>query len=149
MRQNASVCARTPIDALTVDLVSAIPQNSGMTARASPVDRVLLHVARTRRLTVEPDDIYYVEAAGGETVVRKRRRKTIRDIRPLGEVVAVLEPYHVYRIHDKWAVNLRRVKEIRLQRDGRDWEVALQPPVNRVLPVSRARLPGLMRRLGG
>ena len=183
MRPDASVCARTPIDALelfrslrsglrphtrfvgfaadsigryawtqtaiAVDLVSAIPQNSGMATRTSPVDRVLLHVARTRRLTVEPDDIYYVEATGGETVIRKRRRKTIRDIRPLGEIVAVLEPYHVYRIHDKWAVNLRRVKEIRLQPDGRDWEVAMQPPVNRVLPVSRARLPGLMRRLGG
>jgi hypothetical protein len=35
-----------------------------------------------------------------------------------------------------------------VQRDGRDWEVVLRPPVNRVIPVSRARLAGLMRRFG-
>ncbi len=45
-------------------------------------------------------------------------------------------------------MNLRRVREIRRQRDGRDWEVVMQPPVNRVLPVSRARLPGLLRHFG-
>ena len=41
-----------------------------------------------------------------------------------------------------------RVREIRRQRDGRDWEVVMQPPVNRVLSVSRARLPGLLRQFG-
>jgi hypothetical protein len=41
------------------------------------------------------------------------------------------------------------VKEIRLQRDGRDWEVVMQPPVKGVLPVSRGRLSGLMAEFEG
>jgi hypothetical protein len=32
---------------------------------------------------------------------------------------------------------------------GRDWEVQLEPPVNRVLPVSRDALPDLLEALEG
>lgn len=120
-----------------------------MATTPPPLDRVLLHVTRSRRVTVQPDDIYYLEAASGETIVRKRSRRTILDVRPLGKVIAAMKSSHTRRIHDKWAVNLRRVKEIRLQRDGRDWEVVMQPPVNRVLPVSRSRLSGLMAEFEG
>ena len=146
MSQDAHLCAQTPIRSHPVESSSAARHNGGM-APASGLNRVLLHVSRSRRLTVEQDDIYYLEAAGGATIVRKRGRRTIRDVRPLGEVIAAMP--HLYRIHDKWAVNPRRMREIRLQSDGRDWEVVMHPPVNRVLPVSRRRLEGLLRRFGG
>jgi DNA-binding LytR/AlgR family response regulator len=115
----------------------------------APLDRVLLHLTGSRRLAVDPDDVYYLEASGDDTIVRRRGRRTLRDVRSLGEMMAAFEPHHFYRVHEKWAVNLRRVQEIRLQRDGRDWEVVMRPPVNHVLPVSRRRLPGLERRFGG
>ncbi len=121
-------------------------QNSG-DVEACP-QRVLLHLKDSRRLVVEPDDVYYVEADGDETIVRRRGRRTLRDVRSLGEVMVVLEGCHFHRIHDRWAVNLHRVREIRPQRDGQDWEVVLHPPVNRVMTVSRRRLRGLMRRFG-
>jgi hypothetical protein len=35
-----------------------------------------------------------------------------------------------------------------LQADGRDWEVKLELPVNRVLPIARAELPALWRAFG-
>ncbi len=35
-------------------------------------------------------------------------------------------------------------REIRHRKTGSDWEVKLQPPVNRVLPVSRRRLKALL-----
>ncbi len=151
-RRYRSVRADTHVWAIrsvrpTLASVAVIPQNGTMASTVAPLDRVLLHVTRSRRVTVEPDDIYYLEAAGGATIVRKRGRRTIRDVRPLGEVIAAMP--HLYRIHDKWAVNLRRLREIRLQSDGRDWEVVMHPPVNRVLPVSRRRLEGLLRRFGG
>ncbi len=111
-------------------------------------DRVLLHVTPLRRIVAEPDDVYLLKADRDDTIVRKRGRRTIRDIRPLGQVAAVFSHHGFHRIHDKWCVNLRRVREIRRQRDGRDWEVVTQPPVNRVIPVSRARLPGLLRHFG-
>jgi len=112
----------------------------------TPVDRVLLHLAASRRLVVEPDDVYILEADGVDTIVRRRSKRTLRDVRRLAEIVAAFGHGHVYRIHDNWAVNLRRIREIRPQRDGRDWEVVMQSPVNRVLPVSRRRVQGLLRR---
>ena len=54
----------------------------------------------------------------------------------------------LYRIHRGWAVNPRRIREVRPQRDGRDWEAVLLPPVNKVLPVRRDRLRGLLRHFG-
>ena len=117
-----------------------------MASAGSLPDRVLLHVTPLRRIVVVPDAVYLLEADRDDTIVRKRGRRTIRDVRPLGEVAAAFSRCGFQRIHDKWCVNLRRVREIRRQRDGRDWEVVLQPPVNRVLPVSRARLPGLLSR---
>ena len=38
------------------------------------------------------------------------------------------------------AVNPGRVRELRPAASGSGWEVRLQPPVNRVLPVSRRSL---------
>ncbi len=119
-----------------------------MAGPTSPLDRVLLHLKDSRRVVIAPHDVYYLEASGDETIVRRRGRKTVRDVRSLGEVVPAFEPCHFHRIHETWAVNLRRIREVRPQRDGRDWEVVMQPPVNRVLPVSRRRLSGLMRRFG-
>lgn len=110
--------------------------------------QILLHLKQSRRLAVEADEVYYLEASGDETIVRRRGRKTQRDVRSLGEVMSVLERFDFHRIHDKWAVNLNRIREIRLQRDGEDWEVVLRSPVNRILPVSRRRLRGLWKRFG-
>ena len=114
----------------------------------SPPDRLLLHLKNSRRLVVKPDEIYYLQATGDETIVRRRGRRTLRDVRSLGELMGVFERFHFHRIHDKWALNLHRLREIRPQRDGEDWEVVLRPPVNRVLPVSRRRRRGLDRRFG-
>ncbi len=107
-----------------------------------------LHLTGSRRIALDPHEIYYLEAAGDETIVRKRGRRPLRDVRSLGEVMAVFEPLGFQRVHEKWAVNVKRIGEIRLQRDARDWEVVLRPPVNRVIPVSRRRLRGLLAWFG-
>ncbi len=119
-----------------------------MPAHARSAHPLLLHLTGSRRIALDPHEIYYLEAAGDETIVRKRGRTTLRDVRSLGEVMAVLEPLGFQRVHEKWAVNVQRIREIRLQRDARDWEVVLRPPVNRVIPVSRRRLRGLLARFG-
>ncbi len=115
---------------------------------ASVPTLVVLHLSDQRRLVLDAEDIYYLEAAEDDTIVRKHGRRTLRDVRPLGQLMPLLERCGFYRIHDKWAVNLYRVREIRPQRDGRDWELVMRPPVNRVIPVSRRRFRGLMKRLG-
>ncbi|MGB6366682.1 MAG: LytTR family transcriptional regulator DNA-binding domain-containing protein, partial [Thermoanaerobaculia bacterium] len=59
------------------------------------------------------------------------------------EVIPLFEPHDFLRISREAAVNLRRIRDIRLRPSGRDWEVKLEPPVNKVLPVSRSLLSSL------
>jgi DNA-binding LytR/AlgR family response regulator len=59
-------------------------------------------------------------------------------VRSLGEVLPYFQEALFVRVHRSYAVNAERVAEVRRRDSGRDWELRLEPPVNRVLPVSRA-----------
>jgi DNA-binding LytR/AlgR family response regulator len=104
--------------------------------------KALLHLEGRRRRIVDADDIYYLEAQGDETDVRLRGARRLRDVRSLGEVLEALGPLGFVRAHRNFAVNAGRVREIRPADSG--WELRLEPPVNKVLPVSRRSLTGLL-----
>ena len=110
--------------------------------------RLLVHLAEDRLETVDPGDVYLIEAVRGDTLIRLRDATPLRDFRRFHQVVERFEPFGFLRIHRSYAVNLDRVREIRLRDDRRDWEVKLEPPVNRVLPVSRAELDRLWEAFG-
>jgi hypothetical protein len=96
-----------------------------------------------------PDSCAWHLFPGGETEVRLRGRTPLIDIRPLGEVLPSFERHGFVRIHHQHAVNPNHVRLLRLQADGRDWEVKMDPPVNLVLPIARDRLGGLRGVFGG
>ena len=100
-------------------------------------DRMLVWIDLGRAVVVEPDDVYWLEADGPSTWVRQRGRKRLKDRRRLGELIDELAGFGFLRVHRNHAVNLRRVAEVRRRTPGGDWEVKLEPPVNRVLPVAR------------
>jgi len=116
------------------------------------LDRVLLHVRRGPRVVkraVDPADVYFLEADGGDTLVRLRGVATgLRDVRRLAAVGPLFEPFGFLEIHRSYTVNLRRVRELRPREDGEDWEVKLEQPVNRVLPVARDALARLEAAFG-
>ena len=93
------------------------------------------------------DQIYYFEAEGDDSQARTARKKLYRHVEPLEEVEARLPSPPFFRIHRSYIVNLDRVLELRL-RGERDYEVKMDPPVNKVLPVSRDRYPELAELLG-
>jgi len=99
-------------------------------------NRILIHISRTEHRVLDPDDVYLLNALGGETEVRLRSRKPLVDVRPIGEVMASLEKHGIIRIHREHAVNIAHIRLLRLQSDGRDWEVKMESPVHRVLPVA-------------
>jgi DNA-binding LytR/AlgR family response regulator len=73
-------------------------------------------------------------------------------VRPIREVAPLFEPVGFVRVHREHAVNIGRIRLLRLQADGRDWELKLEPPVNKVLAIARDRLAGLravLREPGG
>ena len=107
--------------------------------------KALLHLGGRRRRVVDVDDLYYLEAQGDETDVRQRGARRLRDVRSLGEIMKDLAPRGLVRIHRNHAVHPGHVREIRPDADGSGYEVRLEPPVNKVLPVSRRLLATLLR----
>ena len=114
----------------------------------SRIARVLLHISELRRVPVDPTDVYFLEAVGDDTLVRLRSKRRLRDVRPLGTLLKEFTPYGFLRVHRNHAVNLARIQEIRRQKGREDWEVKLEPPVNRVLPVSRNQIGKLLKAFG-
>lgn len=116
----------------------SLPAHHGKNAVAtSSSGRLLIHLAPDRVRVIDLADVYYLEAEGELTLVRTRSARRIRDVRRMGEVLGALPKDALVRIHRNHAVNPDRIREIRRRTPGGDWEVKLEPPVNRVLPVSR------------
>ena len=115
---------------------------------SAPVDRILLHLGGGRRRVVDPSEVYYLEVLEEATRVRLRSARTLVDTRPADEVVPLFKPYGFLQIRREYVVNLRLIREIRRRDNGRDWEVKLEAPVNRVLPVSRRALDSLWESFG-
>lgn len=125
--------------------------NGRSMGRDRDLDRVLLHVSdgsQVLKRAVDPGDVYFLEAEGGDTLVRLRSARRMRDTRRLSEMAPLFEPFGFHQIHRSYLVNLRRVFELRPRGAGDDWEVKLEPPVNRVLPVARSALAGLEAAFG-
>ena len=110
--------------------------------------RVLLHVDDGRRVPVEPEEVFLLEAVGDQTEVRTRGRRRLRDLRSLGEVLALFPEEVLVQVHRSYAINVDRVTEVRRRSSGRDWELKMEPPVNRVLPVGRTRVEALWAAYG-
>jgi DNA-binding LytR/AlgR family response regulator len=114
-----------------------------MPAMATARTKLLVHLKDRRRRVVDADDVYYLEAQRDETDVRLRGARPLLDVRSLGEVMKDFGPAGFVRIHRNHAVNPARIREI--QPAGRGWQVQLEPPVNKLLPVSRGSLAALLR----
>jgi DNA-binding LytR/AlgR family response regulator len=108
----------------------------------------LLHPAPGLRDTIDPDDIFFLEATDDDTSVRTRRARRLKDVRTLGELEPILRQWGFVRTHRNYVVNPNHVRQVRLRSGRKDWELKLDPPVNRVLPVSRSALAALWAAFG-
>ncbi len=125
---------------------NGISNARGRTREAGP--RLLLHLGPGLREAVDPAEVFFAEAAGDDTRLRTRGRRVIQDVRPIGELAALLAPHGFVRVHRNTLVNAAHVRLVRRRGVGPDWEVQLLPPVNAVLPVSRAALRELWAAFG-
>ena len=96
---------------------------------------------------LEWDKIFYIEAERDDSLVRTARKELYRHIEPLHDLEPRLPSPPFFRIHRSYLVNLDRVFELRQRGEG-EYEIKMDPPVNKVLPVSRNRYPELRDILG-
>ena len=115
---------------------------------AEQMSRILLRLEPGMRRAIDPDDIFFLEAIDDDTHVRTRRAERLVDVRTLGELEPIFRRWGFLRIHRDYLVNLERVRQVRRRRSGDDWEIKLDPPVNRVLPVGRTALHALWKAFG-
>jgi DNA-binding LytR/AlgR family response regulator len=110
--------------------------------------RLLLHLEPGLRQAIDADEIYFVEAIGDDSRVRTRAARALRDVRPIGALEPLLVRLGFLRTHRNYLVNPRHVRQVRRRPRGEDWELKLDPPVNRVLPVSPSGLTALWAAFG-
>jgi DNA-binding LytR/AlgR family response regulator len=110
--------------------------------------RILLRLGPGLRQAIDPADVFFLEAVDDDTHVRTRRAERLVDVRTLGELEPLFRRWGFLRIHRDYLVNLERVRQVRRRRRGDDWEVKLEPPVNRVLPIGRTALSRVWRAFG-
>lgn len=88
---------------------------------------------------IEVDAIFYLEASQGDTLICTRRKKPYRCVQRLHELAKKLPAPPFVQCHREYIVNLNRVRAL-TPRGSRDWDLRLDPPVNRRIPIGRDRL---------
>jgi DNA-binding LytR/AlgR family response regulator len=96
---------------------------------------------------IEIDGIFYLEAQGDDTLIRTKRKKQYKSVQRLGNLAKRLPAPAFVRCHREFIVNLNRVRLL-AQRASRDYDLQLDPPVNRRIPIARDRLEQIRRILG-
>ena len=83
---------------------------------------------------IEIESIFYIEAEGGDTVLKTRRKRLYRSKEHMSEVEKRVR-FPFFRCHRSFIVNLNRIRAI--EKRGRDYQFRLDPPVNTLIPLSR------------
>ena len=96
---------------------------------------------------IEIEGIFYLEAKGHDTLIRTKRKKPYKSVQRLGELAKKLPAPAFARCHREYIVNLNRVRSI-TPRKSRGYDLRLDPPVNRRIPIARDRLEKIRKILG-
>ena len=99
-----------------------------------------------RIILLENGEINYIEAEGDSSLVRTARKHLHKHVEPLDEVQTRLATPAFFRIHRSYVVNLDRVYELRSRGDD-EWDLKMDLPVKKVLPVSCRRMDKLRKLL--
>ncbi len=96
---------------------------------------------------IEIDGIFYLEAQGENTLIRTKRKKPYHSVQRLKELAPKLPTPAFVRCHREYIVNLNRVRSL-APRKRRGYDLRLDPPVNRRIPIARDRLENIRKILG-
>lgn len=96
---------------------------------------------------IEIEGIFYLEAKGHDTLIRTKRKKPYLSVQRIQELARKLPVPAFVRCHREYIVNLNRVRML-IPRKSKDYDLQLDPPVNRRIPIGRDRLANIRSILG-
>ena len=74
---------------------------------------------------IEVDGIFFLEAQGGDTLIRTKRKKPYHCVQRLNELARRLPGPAFVRCHRAYAVNLNRVRSL-VPRSSKDYDLRLE-----------------------
>ena len=80
------------------------------------------HPADSLLVPIDPSDVSYLEAGGGETLIM-RRSQPLKDVRPLATLFPLFRRHGFLRVHRNHVVNLARIRQIRRRKGSLDWKL--------------------------
>jgi DNA-binding LytR/AlgR family response regulator len=122
-------------------------KGSGMETMDGVVRRLPVKYENGSIDLIEIDGIFYLEAQGENTLIRTRRKKPYKSAQRLGELEKKLPAPAFARCHREYIVNLNRVRSLSPRSSGA-YDLKLDPPVNRRIPIARDRLENIRKILG-
>ena len=81
-----------------------------------------------------------------DRIIRTKRKKPYRSVQRLHELAKKLPTPAFVQCHREYIVNLNRVRSI-TPRKTQDYDLRLDPPVNRRIPIARKRLANIHKTL--
>jgi DNA-binding LytR/AlgR family response regulator len=93
---------------------------------------------------IEVEGIFYLEAKGHDTLIRTRRKKPYYSVHRLGELARKLPTPAFVRCHREYIINLNGVRML-TPRKSKDYDIRMDPPVNRRIPIARNRLENIRK----
>ena len=88
--------------------------------------RILLHLQDGRPIPVDPQEIYLLEAEGGETLVRTRHAQPLTDVRQFSELIDAFESRagYLFEPSSGW----------RSRADPQTCDLVIRPVLNQAFP---------------
>jgi len=96
---------------------------------------------------IEIEAIFYLEAKGDDTLIRTRRKEPYHSVQRIKDLADRLPAPAFVRCHREYIVNLNRVRSF-LPRSDHDYDLQLDPPVNRRIPIARVHIDQIRQILG-
>ncbi|WP_373233098.1 LytTR family transcriptional regulator DNA-binding domain-containing protein [Cohnella sp.] len=97
-------------------------------------------------ILVDPEEILYVESSDGQSMLHLET-ETLACVWTLNELELRLEPFHFYRCHRSYLVNLQQVREV-IVWTRNSYSLVMADRSKRAVPLSKGRYEELKRMIG-
>jgi len=115
---------------------------------ASDWKRIAVHRADDKIVFFDPDEVFYLEASHHDTIVRTARKTPYRSNHRLRQFAAALPSPPRSSAATEATSSIWPASALSNDAGKSDYRLRLDPPVNKLIPLSRGRLAAFRKLMG-